>query len=141
MVARPQTNMVAKNGPVTTNILVKFRAATLAVGPDTCQETARCGVCSQVTSSIFAGLTKAFTNPKMPRIYALSDPLRRPLDFRYCASSGRPERNHFIVADYFFRGPNSLHHRFFSGPGPPRSFGSTRRGSGSRRENRRHPGN
>jgi hypothetical protein len=26
MVARPQTNMVAENGPVTTNILVKFRA-------------------------------------------------------------------------------------------------------------------
>src|SRR5205807_45280 len=27
MVARPQTNMVAENGPVTTNILVKFRVA------------------------------------------------------------------------------------------------------------------
>src|SRR5438270_10793103 len=26
MVARPQINMVAENGPVTTNILVKFRA-------------------------------------------------------------------------------------------------------------------
>src|SRR5438105_13551937 len=26
MVARPQTNIVAENGPVTTNILVKFRA-------------------------------------------------------------------------------------------------------------------